>query len=90
MSEGWTDGNRLAGPLADVFAVDITTVVGRCVSCGTVGALATAHVYDRAPGMVARCPSCGQSLLRLVRGPDRAWLDVRGLSYLEVTLPAGG
>jgi hypothetical protein len=88
MSEDWTDGNRLAGPLADIFAVDATTMVGRCASCGTVGPLAATHVYDRAPGIVARCPGCGAELLRLVRGPQQAWLDVRGVSYLEVSLPA--
>ena len=89
MTQEWTDGNRLAGPLADVFAVDMTMAVARCANCGTVGPLAAAHVYDRAPGMVARCPGCGESLLRLVRGPQQAWLDVRGMSYLEVTFPSG-
>jgi Family of unknown function (DUF6510)/Thioredoxin len=31
----------------------------------------------------ARCPNCDQVLLRLVHGPDRAWLDLRGLDYLH-------
>jgi hypothetical protein len=26
-------------------------------------------------------------LLRLVRGPGRAWLDLRGVTYLEFALP---
>jgi hypothetical protein len=26
-------------------------------------------------------------LLRLVRGPGRAWLDLRGLSYLQLPMP---
>jgi hypothetical protein len=26
-------------------------------------------------------------LMRLVRAPGRAWLDLRGLSYLELALP---
>ena len=29
------DGNVLAGTLGEVFAVDITTTVGQCASCGT-------------------------------------------------------
>jgi hypothetical protein len=30
---------------------------------------------------------CDQVLLRLVRGPGRAWLDLRGLSYLQLAIP---
>ena len=30
----WSDGNALAGPLQDVFRVDVTTAVGRCTACG--------------------------------------------------------
>jgi len=49
--------------------------------------LAKAKVYDRAMGMVARCPGCDSVLMRVVRGPDRAWLDMRGLVSLEFALP---
>jgi hypothetical protein len=45
------------------------------------------RVFDHAPGVVARCPSCDQVLLRLVSGPGRAWLDLRGLAYLQVPAP---
>jgi Family of unknown function (DUF6510) len=81
------DGNALGGPLREVFAVDVTTASGRCVSCGRVGTVATLHVYADAPGMVARCPGCDEVVLRVVRGPDRAWLDLRGLVSLEIPLP---
>jgi len=36
--------------------------------------------------VVARCPGCGQVLVRLVRGPGRAWLDLRGLTYLQLPM----
>jgi hypothetical protein len=36
--------------------------------------------------VVARCPTCYQVLLRLVRGPGRAWLDLGGLAYLELAI----
>ena len=42
-----------------------------------------------APGMVARCPGCGAVMLRLARGPGRAWLDLRGITCLQLTLPGG-
>jgi len=44
-------------------------------------------VFDHAPGVVARCPTCGQVLVRLVRGSGRAWLDLRGLAYLQLPVP---
>ena len=87
MTDTYVDGNELAGPLRELFAVDVTVARGRCVGCGMEGMVAQAHVYDRAPGLVARCRGCDAVLLRLVRGPDRAWLDLRGVTYLEFPLP---
>ncbi len=88
-SNTWVDGNALAGPLQEVFSVDVTAAVARCDGCGRTGPIAEARVYDRAPGLVARCPGCDQVLVRLVRAPGRAWLDVRGLTYLQLALPDG-
>jgi Family of unknown function (DUF6510) len=51
--------------------------------------MAETRVFDHAPGVVIRCPTCDQVLLRLVRGPGRAWLDLRGLSYLQLPVPEG-
>jgi hypothetical protein len=86
-SNRWTDGSALAGPLQDVFGVEVTTAMGRCTGCGRTMAMAEVRVFDRAPGVVARCPTCEQVLLRLVRGPGRAWLDLRGLVYLQLPVP---
>jgi hypothetical protein len=44
---------------------------------------------QRLPGVVAHCPTCDQVLLLLVRGSGRAWLDLRGLSYLQLPVPEG-
>jgi hypothetical protein len=85
--ETYLDGNVLAGPLGEVFAVDLTSAVGQCATCGARAAMAQAHVYLDSPGAVARCQTCGQVLLRLVRADDRAWLDLRGISCLELSLP---
>ena len=81
------DGNALAGALGELFAVDATTVVGRCAGCGSVAPIGVAVAYLHGPGAIARCRGCAAVLLRLVRGPDRAWLDLRGVAYLEVALP---
>jgi hypothetical protein len=82
-----TDGTALTGPLHDLFRVDLTTAVGRCTACAHTGPMAQVRVFDHAPGVVARCPACDQVLLRLVHGPGRAWLDLRGLAYLQLPVP---
>ena len=86
-SNPWSDGSALAGPLQDVFRVEITTAIGRCTACAHTAPMAEARVFDRAPGVVARCPACDQVLVRLVRDRGRAWLDLRGLTYLQLPAP---
>lgn len=81
------DGNVLAGPLGELFAVDITSAVGQCASCGAFNAMAQARVYTEAPGLVARCRACDAVVLRLVRSPGQAWLDLHGIRSLQFRLP---
>ncbi|TMS00487.1 DUF6510 family protein [Nonomuraea basaltis] len=81
------DGNALAGPLGEIFAVDVTAATGRCASCGLTGPVASLRVYGPEPGLVARCPGCDEVVLRLVRGPGTAWLDLRGTVSLRMTMP---
>lgn len=90
LDEAYQDGNALAGPLSEVFAVDVTAAVGRCTGCGSTGPLARLRVYGPGPGLVARCPDCRQVVLRLVRGPNDAWLDLRGAVSLRIPIPADG
>ena len=82
----WSDGNALTGPLQEVLRFDVATAVGGCTACGRARPMAEVRVFDHAPGLVARCPTCDQVLLRLVQGPGRAWLDLRGLAYLQVPM----
>jgi hypothetical protein len=81
------DGNVLGGELGELFAADITAATGQCASCGTVSAIAQTQVYAQAPGVVARCPGCAGIMLRFARGPGRAWLDLRGITCLELAVP---
>jgi ribosomal protein S27E len=83
----YMDGNMLAGALREVFTVDVTAAQARCAGCGRTAMLAETRVYDHAAGLVARCPGCDSVLLRLIRAPDRAYLDLHGMSFLEVPLP---
>jgi len=86
-NDAFVDGNTMAGALRELFAVEVTEARSRCAGCGREGAVAEARLFDRGPGLVARCPGCSSVLLRLVRSPDRAWLDLRGVSYLQFQLP---
>ena len=88
MTELYEDGNALAGPLGEIFAVDVTVAVQRCANCGRIGPVAELRVYRHAPGLVARCPGCDGVVLRLVRTPDAAFLDLTGTLNLKIPLPS--
>jgi ribosomal protein S27E len=81
------DGNVLAGALREIFSMDVTAARGRCAGCGRTGMVAETRVYEHAAGLVARCPGCDAVLIRLVRAPDRAYLDLHGMSFLQVPMP---
>jgi hypothetical protein len=60
-----------------------------CAGCGTDARFAESHVYDQAPGIVARCASCESVIARIVRTPTDAWLDLRGARSVRIPLQAG-
>lgn len=82
--DGHVDGNALAGPLSEVFAVDVTAATSRCANCGCTGPLARLHVYMQAPGLVARCQQCGRVVLRTTRTRHAVWLDMSGAASLAI------
>ena len=79
------DGNAIGGVLLEVFGVDMTATPGVCAHCGAREEMAVTDVYVHAPGIVVRCRHCEGVLVRIVRGRDRTWLDVSGLSSLELS-----
>lgn len=81
------DGNAIGGLLGEIFAVEMTTAHQTCAGCGSVHTVGKVDVYVNAPGVVVRCPSCEQVLMRIVRGPGRAWLDLAGTRCLEFAVP---
>ena len=78
------DGNAVGGLLGEIFVEEMTTAVTSCASCGAVREIGALAVYVRAPGAVARCPGCDGVLLRVARAEGRLWLDLRGISCLEL------
>lgn len=87
MNTARLDGNAAAGELAALFTFDVTVARTRCARCGDVRPLAELHAYLQAAGTVLRCATCEEVQVRVVRSPDRAWLDLRGVTVLEVPLP---
>lgn len=81
------DGNAAAGTLADVFASDMTGAITTCATCGAARALGELLAYLNAPGLVLRCTTCSAVQLRHVRSGNRVWLDLRGISVLEIAVP---
>jgi Zn finger protein HypA/HybF involved in hydrogenase expression len=77
------DGNAAAGVLQEIFSVEMTTAVETCAGCGSSDELGAAHLY-RGAGLVLRCPSCKAILLTIVTGRERACVDLRGVSTLEL------
>jgi hypothetical protein len=77
------DGNVIAGDLFAAFGREMTTVVGRCRKCGTASAVAELCVYVRAPGTVARCPTCNAVVMVLVTIGGECHVHLAALEFQE-------
>jgi Family of unknown function (DUF6510) len=87
MDENRLDGNAAAGILAEVFAFEITTARSACTNCGATGEVGAQMAYVTEIGTVVRCAACDNPLIRVVRqdeGPERYWLDLKGVEYLQL------
>lgn len=78
------DGNTAAGMLGEIFPFDMTTVSATCGGCGMIEPIGAETAYLDAPGLVLRCAHCQSVMLRMVRAPTRAWLDLQGVRCLEI------
>ena len=79
------DGNAVAGLLAEVFAVEMTTALGTCATCGASDEVGAMHVY-RGAGIVMRCPHCDSALVRIVKDDGRVWIGLQGVRTLQLTV----
>jgi Zn finger protein HypA/HybF involved in hydrogenase expression len=85
MDELMLDGNAAGGVLSEVFAVEMTTAVMMCGSCGVSGPVGAMHLF-RGAGIVLRCPNCDNAMVKITKGGGRVWFDFRGMQTLEITL----
>ena len=88
MTDRTLDGNAAAGPLAELFAIELTTIHSTCATCGRSALLGAHALYADAPALVLRCPTCSAVVLRYSTARGRLRLDVSGVSFLE-GLPSG-
>jgi len=77
------DGNAIAGLLYEVFGTEMTVATGVCAYCGNEGPVGELVVYNRAPGTVARCPTCVNVLMVLVERRGVTCIDLGGLEKLD-------
>ena len=83
MDELRLDGNAAAGPLGEVFSFEVTTAQYACGGCGRTGRLGGTMVYEvRGLGVIVRCPSCENALIRLAHHRGRYLVDLRETRYL--------
>ncbi|HSS93359.1 MAG TPA: DUF6510 family protein [Candidatus Dormibacteraeota bacterium] len=83
------DGNAIAGLLREIFTMEMTTAEGTCAGCHKVHAVGQVEVYMNAPGVVVRCPACGNVQMRIVKGGGRYWLDLSGIRSLQFSAESG-
>jgi hypothetical protein len=81
------DGNAIAGPLFEYFGAEMTAASGTCTHCGAANQIAKLRVYNRAPGIVVRCPSCGNVVIVLVNIHDTLRADLSSFQLQDA--PSG-
>jgi uncharacterized protein DUF6510 len=76
------DGNAIGGLLIDVFGTEMTAADSTCGTCRATRPVAELVVYQRAPGAVVRCRTCGSVLMVFVRAHDVMCVSLAGLASL--------
>jgi len=84
MTDLHTDGNGVAGLLEEILAVEVTTMVRKCQSCGDRQPIAAHRAYHGA-GVVLRCPSCGDVAVRIGVHAEAVTVEWRGTYAIAQT-----
>jgi ribosomal protein S27E len=77
-----TDGNRLAGVLAQLFGADVSDAQRRCAGCREVRRIGEHPLYESA-GYVLRCPGCGDLAATIVTREGGYAVSLRGTWLLK-------
>ena len=78
------DANATAGLLYEIFGVEMTAAPTECAHCGNEDEIGTLLAFTQGPGVILRCSTCENVVLRIVQTPDEIILDARGAVYLRL------
>lgn len=78
------DANATAGVLYEIFGVEMTASPTECANCGNEGEMGELLAFTQGPGIVLRCSTCENVVLRIVQTPEAIYLDARGAVYLRL------
>jgi hypothetical protein len=78
------DANAAAGLLHEIFGVEMTAAPTECANCGNEDEIGTLLAFTHGPGVILRCSTCENVVLRIVQTPDEIILDARGAVYLRL------
>jgi Zn finger protein HypA/HybF involved in hydrogenase expression len=78
------DANAVAGMFQEIFGVEMTAAPTECAHCGAEGEVGTLLAFTQAPGVVLRCPSCENVMIRITQTPQAYYIDARGAVYLRL------
>jgi Zn finger protein HypA/HybF involved in hydrogenase expression len=84
MDEHRLDGNAAAGALGEIFSFEMTSAQTACASCGALWRVGQTMVYAHELGTIVRCANCDNAMIRVAQNPRGYFLDLRGVSYLQV------
>jgi len=76
------DGNAIAGALFAHFGREMTMAQVRCLHCQSATLMAQLRVYMKAPGAVARCPTCDEVVMVIVSVRDTERYDMSNLEMV--------
>jgi hypothetical protein len=77
------DGNAVIGALSLALGTDLAQGWLECAGCGDSHAIARTLVYLRCPGMVLRCPGCGDVEVVVVEIRHRLTATLSGVAALH-------
>jgi hypothetical protein len=78
------DANSVAGIFEEIFGTEMTAAPTECAHCGAEGEMGTLLAFTRGPGIILRCPTCENVMVRVVQTPEAYYVDARGAVYLRL------
>jgi hypothetical protein len=82
------DANATAGILHEIFGAEMTASPTECATCGNEAEVGTLLAFTHGPGIVLRCSTCENVVIRITQTPEAIYLDARGTVYLRLARSA--